>query len=462
MRSMENPDPSEAEVERLFATFTCFGPVPRTCLKTIPAGSSNKNYEGDLEEYLGTVDREVRHFAKFGGHDLSHVMPMDCSRAVALMQPSKTRRSYTTRVATRWIAQKLARATEGESKQEHFRLFRNLSGQPALRTSAGWLFETYVHDWFRAGGKFVVDFLPVDDARTEMNFSTESQPDFNYFTDAKSFAKQVKNMPGCRGVAENAIGKYFRPHSKTQESFDGVVFNKQGEVILLQYTIASQHETKLHGIDDFLKQMPRTIKTVHLIFVIPGDRTEDYSKEQPLRDTGGASKWRGKIKQWRLVFPDKTLENMAIEDCGEADHEDSASEGSTGAAEGSVGGDSISGESAHGKGVSEKRAGGKRVGQSADRESAGGTDARGKTGVDDGSGRGSSIGEGGASSPERSTGGDSIPCKGAREESAGGNRVRRSAGGESASETGTGLETGGESSRGKKSRRKKCRGRGAL
>ena len=162
---------------------------------------------------------------------------------------------------------------------------------------------------------------------SQMKFSIESQPDINYFTDARNLAKQVRLGLGGHGVCPSQIGKYFQPYAKNQESFDGVIFSPKAEVILLQYTMAERHGIKPNGVKAFLSPMPTTIKTIHIVFVVPEGRAENYSNKQTV-EGGSFSLGRGReVRQWRLVFTDKDIESVATgggggvkTSCGKSGH----------------------------------------------------------------------------------------------------------------------------------------------
>ena len=366
--SLKNPKVGLVEINLLYTTFTCFGPVPRTCLETIPAESGEAKYNKYFRTYLAKVDHEIRGFVRRGGQGLWNDVSQLTSHRIALMYPTNEGTYYTARLATWWIAYRVAVATEKESNYLFYGLFRHLSAQPQLCTSAGWFFEAYAHSWFRKGGEFEADELPVNGMNSQMKFSIESQPDINYFTDARNLAKQVRLGLGGHGVCPSQIGKYFQPYEKNQESFDGVIFtgSRMAGVILLQYTMAERHGIKPNGVKAFLSPMPTTIKTIHIVFVVPEGRAENYSNKQTV-EGGTFSLGREKeVRQWRLVFTDKDIESVATgggggvkTSCGKSGH------GS------SLGGGGAGEESAcEGGGVSKEPAGGKRAREATSRGSA--------------------------------------------------------------------------------------------
>ena len=308
---MKNPEPRATEVAMLYATFSCFGPSPKTCLAIIPK-PSDERFDRVLEDYLRYLDTDIGCVARIDHTcSLEHIVSKyDPSRSL-LMHPSETCKSFTVQVATRLIAHRMVAATKEESRRIFYKLFQHLSRQPILPISATWFFEAYAHDWFRSGGEFGADELPVGGTNSQMRFYTDVQTQLNYFTDPRNLAAQVQDELGGGGTHASQIGKYFQPFGKSQESFDGVVFNHTEEVIILRFTMAPTHMTKLLGIEVFLDSMPTAIKTVHIVFVVPEDCARNCPNEQVIQDFATFG-WGGKIKQWQLVFPDADIENVVI------------------------------------------------------------------------------------------------------------------------------------------------------
>ena len=315
--SLENPKVGLGEINTLYTTFTCLGPIARTCLEMIPARSSNEKYHGCLEGYLAMVDREIQYFAGIGGLILQRTISSYSSHRVAIMYPYDGGGSYKHLVATRWIAHRMAATTGEEPRQYFYQFFEDLSSQPQLCSPADWFFEAYAHEWFRKGGEFEADELPVDGTNlsSQMKFSTKTQADISYFTDARNLAKQVQ-LKGLRNQEAHAsqIGKHFQPLAKNHESFDAVVFNRVGEVILLRYSMADRRYIEPGGVKTFLRSMPITIKTVHFVYVVSeGHCAEKSSDAQEIPDFASLGCGR-EVKQWRLVFADADIKKMVLGD----------------------------------------------------------------------------------------------------------------------------------------------------
>ena len=84
-------------------------------METIPAESGEAKYNEYFGAYLGEVDHEIRVFVQRGGQGLWNDVSQLTSHRIALMYPTNGGKYYTARLATWWIAYRVAVATEKES-----------------------------------------------------------------------------------------------------------------------------------------------------------------------------------------------------------------------------------------------------------------------------------------------------------------------------------------------------------
>jgi len=303
-------------INKLFTTFVCFGPVPRTCLKFIDV-TTDEAYNESLENYLREVDREIEGFIAHGGREtIAHTVHHRASHRIAIMHPTATGFSYTARVITRWVAYRLYEKASERSQQDCLILFKLLSRQATLRTAAGWFFEGYVHDWFQQGGTFEADEFPIVHNHTrQFVFRTvkakSSSP--NFFTTATDLANLVKAISGT-GINRSILKTYFLPYSCNYPSVDGLLFSDMQTLVLLQMTMAQHHEIKSPGVAQLLLALPRMIRNVYFVFVVPEDRAEDYSRAQPVPDQASLHilERRLCLKQYRLVLSQKCMQDVAM------------------------------------------------------------------------------------------------------------------------------------------------------
>ncbi|KAG0633397.1 hypothetical protein HOY80DRAFT_896565 [Tuber brumale] len=310
--------PAPRQIAMLFTAFTCLGPIARTCLESISARNSS-DYNRTLKGYLGEVDREIDTFFTQGGFQtIENSVHQYASHRMAIMHPTHNRWLYDGRIATRWIAHKVFEKAQAKSQVRCFELYNQLAHQSSLRTAAGWIFEAYAHDWFRKGGSFEAYELPIKDNTPPLKFETYRSESRNYFTNGNNLAAQVR-VKGGRGIEQDAVGKYFLPYNANFESVDGLVFGALDTLILLQITIAKSHDIKLGGVKKLCESLPATIKNIHIVFVIPEDRKNEYSRAQ---SAPAARDVRLKatdltINQFRLVLTEEIMQTMAVDGCFE-------------------------------------------------------------------------------------------------------------------------------------------------
>lgn len=229
----------------LFTTFTSLGPIARTCLREISV-RDDSTYECSLKVYLNRIDLEIDTFIALAGfHTVENSVHQHASHTMAIMKPTYDGLSYDYRIVTRWVAHKVYEKAQIKSKLRCFELYSSLAHQDPLRRAAEWIFEVYVHNWFRNSGSFAADPLPIGDHyTTPLRFKTCWSKSLNYFTNASSLATQVRVQSG-HGIEKDAIGRYFLPYNGNFELVDGLVFTTPDTLILLQITIAKSHDINL-------------------------------------------------------------------------------------------------------------------------------------------------------------------------------------------------------------------------
>jgi len=316
---MQYPDPSPEQIERLYTTFTCLGPVPRTCLEIIPT-KNNTSYHDKLVKYLREVDQACRSFIRSSPCPaIDDLLDEDSGHQIAIMEPESKGSAFHTRIITRWIAHKIAEKGEKRQQLNGYLLYKSLCIQPLLRTAAGWFFERYAHDWLRRGGKFQAQKLlqnqdiPAGDIILTFQAVASHEDRINYFTTTGNLSEQV-TITGGAAISSRVVGRYYLPYSPTQESFDGLLFRDVNTLILFQFTIAARHEVKAHGIKDLLGALPNTIRTILLVFVIPEHRNGNYVRPRavPAPRAVGRRADNLSIMQYKLVFRDRDMESVAV------------------------------------------------------------------------------------------------------------------------------------------------------
>ena len=234
----------------LFTLFTSFGPIARTCIKTISTKNA-KDFDEDLSGYIGEIDKEIVTYIKADGSQaIDNTVDQYASHRIMIMVPTDDRQSYEPEILTRWIALRVFEQAQKKSKLRCYELYQQLSGQERLRSAAGWFFELYAHEWLNNGGLFNAEKPRVDGMHSSaLRFKTSTSKAFNHFKDAKDLLTKVVVTNGrTSSISKEVIGRYFLPRAANFEFVDGLVFSSLHSLIVFQITIARSHQVKLHGL----------------------------------------------------------------------------------------------------------------------------------------------------------------------------------------------------------------------
>jgi len=282
--------------------------------------NSDKEYHDTFRTYLALVDLEISGFVSKGRREsLDHTVHFGSSHKIVLMQPTNAGTCYTAQIITRWIAYRVYEMALKHSQQDCFLLFKHLSLQPGLRSAAGSFFEGYVHDWFRLGGTFTACEIAISQTTKELlEFKTVgSKFQFpNYFSTAEDLLSQVKPPRKRHGIDPSAVGKYFIPVSRNYEAIDALLFQDSSTLLCFQITIAKQHSIKSYGLKKLLGVLPKTIKKIYMIFVVPESCEKDYCRKQDIPTSADITPSPSsvlQIKQFRLVFSDDKIKSVVVE-----------------------------------------------------------------------------------------------------------------------------------------------------
>jgi len=88
---------------------------------------------------------------------------------------------------------------------------------------------------------------------------------------------QVTSTSSC-GINPAVIGSYFLPYSWNYLSVNGLLFSHKQTILLFQITLAHYHEIKSLKVAKLLKALPKTIKQISFIFVVPKDHPQINTK----------------------------------------------------------------------------------------------------------------------------------------------------------------------------------------
>ncbi|CUS10112.1 unnamed protein product [Tuber aestivum] len=294
--------PMPAQTAMLFTVFTSLDLIARTCLDSISL-TDNSAYNRTFNAYLDEIGGEIDTFmAQEGFQTVENSVHQRTSHRIAIMVQSRNRLSCKIRIVTRSIAHKAYEKAQMRSQLMCFELYDRLARQRSLRTVASWMFEAFAHDWFRNARTFEAVRLPIEDHNTPLlEFTTSRSESSNHFMDAKNLATQIR-VEGGQDIEHEVIGKYCLPYNANFESVNGLVFSALDTLILLQITISKSHDIKAGGVKKLCELLP-TIKNIHIVFIIPEDCENEYSRAQSIpkaRDVKPKAKGL-RINQFRIA-----------------------------------------------------------------------------------------------------------------------------------------------------------------
>ena len=318
--SLEDRSPSTEQIQRLYTTFICLGPVARTCLETIPATLSTREYNKSFINYIHKMDNYMASIsAKFKIGTPENASRCMETHKIIRMEPCNDNTSYTSEIMTRWIMYRIVTFAESGAKERGYKVFQTLCQQPILRPSAGWFFELYAHEWLGKGGNFQADRIAPRDSREKLSFEikyTSSVEPYYYSSLSKVGTSITKTSNRTKSVRPQYFGRYFRPRCLTQASFDSFLVANENTLILFQITIAMKHDIKVDGVRAIVQALPQTITNIFIVFIIPELHADKYKVPQKAPTSrylkSDTKKPKYSIKQFRLVFPNDELLSVAV------------------------------------------------------------------------------------------------------------------------------------------------------
>jgi len=286
------------------------------CLKAISV-TVEHDFKNDWEVYVSEIDHEIHTFLIDPGMStVENSVQRHFMHKIAVIHPSSDGTLFAARITTNWIANRLLQIGLQYSPQRIFAIYKHLTNQPTLPIAGDWLFKAYGHYWFRSGGEFNADKLPVtpkNEGTLIFQLDRYKSSMLNFFTNPRSLAMQIRSQHG-RGMNPEVIGKYYLPYGYNHSSCDGLVFISLNTVALLQITIAESYEVKVKGINDLCEYLPPEITNIHIVFVIPAERTQQYWKLQEVPQVTDITKASQviSIKQFRLIMTDDHIRSVSL------------------------------------------------------------------------------------------------------------------------------------------------------
>lgn len=155
-------------------------------------------------------------------------LPVRTTSSLVFVRPdktnSRTRRLFHPYIPTRYLMELFAKALQAGDTAQHHSFFRVMSSHPLSRSTAGWLFEGWIHSRFRQPKR--IDITWKDNTSTSITSVVPIQSGVAGVNELK------KMQPGSPF--------YWQPAASNYPSIDGIYYDGD-TMYLLQATIAVTH-----------------------------------------------------------------------------------------------------------------------------------------------------------------------------------------------------------------------------
>jgi len=242
--------------DTLFTLFDLYGPIPRLLFETLlpPFAYDGLTVSGVLkrrmDEYGDLLHGKIVEAVKLDPNiALSTEYGVNCSHTIYTMRPWKIddykyvsdRPAYG--FATADIGRRIAEATIAVSLKDAQRLYDFLLGQGVTKTSAGWVFETRMHQIFQRGGHFVAT---KHGGSTTITIDIDSCSDFSQVS---GVGDMLRERPRSQRINPDIIGRYFKPQRCNLPSVDSFAVRECATtedpvLVLFQMTVSTEHPVK--------------------------------------------------------------------------------------------------------------------------------------------------------------------------------------------------------------------------
>lgn len=210
------------------------------------------------------------------------------------------RTTHVVSVPTTWLSNKLLKALDLGRAVKKAEFFHTLSGNPRTRSSAGWIFESVIHEHLVRSGSINVKWYD----------ETESSPQVLQLPSSSNTYSDLADL-------HSAAPFYWRAENLNNSGIDAAIVTED-HVYVIQATISRTQRDPQQGVDSLWRSMPRDKKELKWKLLFAGSaesQTKEvsapYAHNLMVGDvkTGGTVE-RGGIQRvhlpvgWFTLFPD--------------------------------------------------------------------------------------------------------------------------------------------------------------
>jgi hypothetical protein len=158
----------------------------------------------------------------------------------------------------------------------------------AMRSAAGWVFETRVHLRFECGGNFAISSLSgagtLNDISINLNCNSGTKVPTFVFNQLCAHLRLTKGSPDINTQMFNV---YLRLDRWNLESIDALTIiedtqTRKPRLVCFQITVGAKHGIKAAGLKAIWKQMPASAKKLKsaVVFVVPAETADSFSAQK--------------------------------------------------------------------------------------------------------------------------------------------------------------------------------------
>ncbi|KAF8446754.1 hypothetical protein BGX38DRAFT_623670 [Terfezia claveryi] len=226
---------------------------------------------------------------------------------------------YDVRIATPYISELLSVEVMATRKSQQRAFYHRLMEVPSLRTGAGKIFESLVHQYFQRNAKFSLG-QPLNKESNTGLVAARTEFTINGWEEFRTLPElgQTLHTKYSGRVCAERQNIYFRPLASNQTAVDSFTLSRYtlptaseskdpSVTIMFQITVASSHDVKTSGIDALRAILPMEARRglANLVFVVPvGTKMEG---PQTFTPKTGFPPWSGEVKQSMLQLSEEQL-----------------------------------------------------------------------------------------------------------------------------------------------------------
>jgi hypothetical protein len=274
----------ELDLDKLLSYYQTWGPSARTCINLVRCTLTVEEHEQNASEAAATFASNpqdlFRLVSGFNSSNVSHVL-------FAVLPLPGSRGEIRAEIPTNHLNGILARAVAMFDATQQSMFFSQISSHPWTTSSAGWMFEKFVHIRLTLHSASSLECVSA-------NAPTLTMPVCRY-------TYPLNGKTSLQKVNKFKLPFYMRRTSTSFTSIDAIICI-ESDIFLVQATLTSQHDVKVSGLDAIFDNLPvkfRQHRNWRLVFITP---TEECAQGLRNQSTSLPPRWEGILDFYSCTF----------------------------------------------------------------------------------------------------------------------------------------------------------------